>query len=124
VPQLATVLVAALLILTLYWIASRRPQQQLVAEVALLASLLVSPLTWSGYMVFTLPMFARWRWTRLVTASAVVMTIPFWITIWLSGAPPAAKALVYWIRGWGLLLLWGSLFERRLQPDPIKLPGA
>lgn len=124
VPQLGMILIAAFLILTMYWIASRRPQQQMVAEVALLASLLASPLTWSGYMVFTLPMFARWRWTRVMTASAVAMTIPLWMMIWLSGAPPAFKSLVYWVRGWGLVLLWCSLFATPREPGTTELPGA
>ncbi|OQB26394.1 MAG: hypothetical protein BWY10_02139 [Chloroflexi bacterium ADurb.Bin180] len=124
VPQLGVALIAILLILTVYWIMTHRPQRQMVAEVAVLVSLLVSPLTWSGYMVLTLPMFARWRWTRLVTASAVVLTIPFWIIIWLQGAQPVVRVLVYWMRGWGLVLLWCSLFETPRRSESSEQRGA
>jgi hypothetical protein len=74
-PLLGTAASLLLLVAAVGWALLRRPSIRRVSAIALLASLLASPLAWVHYTLFLLPVIC-WTWeqraTRVFVACAIV----------------------------------------------------
>ena len=99
---------------------ARRPGVSVLdlSALAVIAALLVGPVTWAGYTILLLPLYFALRWTPLVAASAVMLCWPVWLLIeakldW--GWHPILVESVY---GAGVLMLL-AVFLRRALAGPV-----
>ncbi len=105
---ISLLLVAGLLLL----VRSRKAQEKKSFEEAsalgIIASLLASPISWTGYTIMLLPIFFSLKeWSPRSLASAAVLTIPFGFVLRLFQASHFGFVVFGWLYGWAiLLLLW------------------
>jgi hypothetical protein len=76
VPWLGYAIIAAVLLYVLFWIRRSRPSMELVCQAALVVSVLASPLGWTMYVPFFLPLYLTQHWDRTRIAAAVLFMIP------------------------------------------------
>lgn len=77
VPWLGSVLAVALVLGLAGLTRRRRPPVGTVSALAIVASLLVSPITWVGYTILLLPVLFRRAWTVPLRLAAVILAVPF-----------------------------------------------
>ncbi|MGQ9681076.1 MAG: glycosyltransferase family 87 protein [Anaerolineae bacterium] len=98
---LAIALVGALAV----WAWRRRPAVGRVSEVALVASLLISPIVWVGYSMLLLPVLFSRPWSSTVRLGAILLVFPVFLGVHLSDRPGYAAAVAGWAYGWAALLI-------------------
>lgn len=104
-PEIGTLLAVGLLAAGTWWCWRRRPDRLTVSALALIAMLLVGPVSWSGYTLFLLPALWERPWSPQLGLGALLLATPFpliwnlslqhWLTFVVVGA--------WWT--WVLLLL-------------------
>lgn len=83
----------------------RRPDVMRVSGLALLASVLASPLGWIHYTLFLLPVLLH-HWRRpSIWAVAALLTIPVPLVLGFFGASALVQSTVGSVYGWALVLL-------------------
>jgi hypothetical protein len=107
--------------------ARDRPRDvETVSSLALVSSLLVGPVTWTGYGILLLPVFFAVRWTWPVVASAALLCVPFFFVIEAGGRGEFARVLAESVYGAAAILLVFSLllprFARRRATRQVLLP--
>jgi hypothetical protein len=104
IPSFGLVLGFLLLIGLAAWAWWRRPDVLTVSALALLASILASPLGWIHYTLFLLPVIVmHWnRWAMRVVALLLIVPVPFIID--QLGKPAWAQITIGSIYGWALVL--------------------
>src|SRR5688500_4124058 len=108
---LSVVAVAALLIVSTSKKSNNLESSERISALGILASLLASPISWTGYTILLLPVFfSRRKWTFPVIISAAILSIPFAIVLQLFQTSFINFVLFGWLYGWAILLLLGSLF--------------
>jgi hypothetical protein len=86
-------------------------QLEYVFALGIIASLLASPISWTGYTILLLPvLFSIKKWGALVTASAFIFSIPFTIVLNQFQNSFLQFIVFGWLYGWGILLLLGGIF--------------
>lgn len=108
VPLLGTALSLLLLAVSACWALTQRRTIQQVSAVALLVSLLASPVAWIHYTLFLLPVICwAWgsRWMHIFVA-LVIVPVPFVVDHMSSG--PLLQLTVGSLYNWALLLLLGA----------------
>ena len=122
---LSGVIVLALLVLA-WSISRRRPAGEpgtleLVSALGILASLLSSPISWTGYTILLLPIFfSLKRWTLPLTLSAVILAVPFQAVLLFFQTSFSAFVLLGWLYGWALLILLGVLVRKAMTTSSIQ----
>jgi hypothetical protein len=104
-------LIVAVLILagTAAWAWWRRPSVPTLSAVAILATLLASPVAWVNYTLFLLPVvFANWRLPGMRWVAAGLMVTVGFITRQL-GQTPEVQLTLGSIHAWSIVLLFGLL---------------
>jgi hypothetical protein len=104
VPLLGTALSLALLGTLALWAFVKSPDRQRVSALALLASLLASPLGWIQYTLFLLPVLLS-HWSRpsiKVVGLLLIVPVPFIID--RLGAPSLTQITTGSVYGWALVL--------------------
>ena len=108
---LSVIIVAALLIFSKWKTSDNMESSERISALGILASLLASPISWTGYTILLLPIFISLKkWTLPVTISAALLSIPFAIVLQLFQTSFVNFVLFGWLYGWAILLLLGSLF--------------
>ena len=103
---LSIIVVISLLILARGKGLAEMDRAEKVSSLGILASLLASPISWTGYTILLLPVFFSLKnWTPLTIASAAILTVPFAIVLQLHQASFVHFVLFGWLYGWALLLL-------------------
>ncbi|HOG48472.1 MAG TPA: glycosyltransferase family 87 protein [Anaerolineae bacterium] len=108
-PWLGTLLAAALVLALAYVLWCRRPNPLAASGVALAASILASPIAWTGYTLLLLPVLFSRRWGRLLGVGAMLLLFPLAL-VW-----PWCEASRIWLivlgsaYGWALLLIMAGL---------------
>lgn len=70
--------VDAILLAALAWLCWHfRPSARTVSDLAIVASLLTSPIAWIGYTILLLPILTGRRWTLLTLVAALLLVMPF-----------------------------------------------
>ena len=123
VEQLGIVLSLTLAGAVLVYMYRRRTSLDLHAinSVGIISSILISPFSWPGYTVLTLPiLLARPRWNWLEKAAAACLVFPYLLILYFFRDSAFHSILFGWLYGWGLLLLLaGTMLEPRShQPEP------
>ena len=118
--------VSAIVILALLILARRKsPEEMTKAEyisgLGIIASLLASPIAWTGYTILLLPIFFSLRkWTLPVAISAVLLAIPFQIVLQFFQTSFVAYVLFGWLYGWAILSLLGSVVRNTIITSSIQ----
>ena len=97
------------------WALTRRASVREISGVALVVSLLASPIAWVNYSLFLLPVLC-WRWSsQLVRIAAAILLIP--VPFVLAELPnPGLRMLTRGsLYNWALLLLLTALVARELR---------
>ncbi len=110
---LSVIAVAALLIFSKLKTSNNVEHSERISALGILASLLASPISWTGYTILLLPIFfSLKKWTFPVTISAAILSIPFAIVLQLFQTSFVNFVLFGWLYGWAiLLLLLGSILN-------------
>jgi len=72
----------------------------------IVGSLLISPFSWAGYTILTLPILlskSRWNWRLILAAGA--LSFPYLLILYLFQQSLFSSVLFGWLYGWGLLLI-------------------
>ena len=77
-----------------------------INTLGIVGSLLVSPFSWAGYTMLTLPIFfSRSNWSWQYRLSAAIFSFPYVLILYFFHKSPFNFVLFGWIYGWGLLLI-------------------
>ena len=72
----------------------------------IVGSLLISPFSWAGYTILTLPiLFSRRRWNWWHLLAAIALSFPYLLILYLFQQSLFSSILFGWLYGWGLLLI-------------------
>jgi glycosyl transferase family 87 len=81
-----------------------------INTLGLVGSLLISPFSWVGYTIMTLPIFfsrPKWSWPYLL--SAALLSFPYMLILYFFQKSFFNLVLFGWLYGWGLLLILAGL---------------
>jgi hypothetical protein len=104
--MLSVIAVVALLILSRGKPPEEMGRPEYVSTLGIIASLLASPISWTGYTILLLPVFfsiKKWSWP--VVASAALLSVPFAIVLQLFQRSFATYIVFGWFYGWAILCL-------------------
>jgi hypothetical protein len=72
----------------------------------IVGSLLISPFSWAGYTILTLPiLLSKPRWNRWHLLAAIALSFPYLLILYLFQQSLFSSILFGWLYGWGLLLI-------------------
>ena len=118
---LSAVLVLILLILSKWKISNNVERPERISTLGILASILASPISWPGYTILILPVFfSLKKWSKLVTISAAILSIPFAIVLQLHQTSFENFVIFGWLYGWGILLLLGDAVTNSMTTRSIQ----
>lgn len=81
-----------------------------ISALGILASLLASPIAWTGYTILLLPaFFSLKKWPPLVSVAATILSIPFATVLQLWQDSFINFVVFGWLYGWALLCLVAEL---------------
>jgi len=107
---ISIILVFALLALSRLKSQNHMERPEYISALGIIASLLASPISWTGYTILLLPIyFSLKKWTWPVIASAVILSIPFAIVLQLFQNSFLNFVILGWLYGWGIILLLGVI---------------
>jgi hypothetical protein len=98
-----------------------RPSARDASAVAILVALLVGPLTWTGYLLFGLPLLLSRRWRGWELAAAATFSVPTWLTLALDdqlGWLPWAE-----VQTFGLVVLLGLVVRDVMSREAVTPRG-
>ena len=101
-------------------------QLEYISALGIIASLLASPISWTGYTILLLPvLFSIRKWEAPVIGSAFIFSIPFGIVLNQFQNSFWQFVVFGWLYGWGILLLLGGVFliSRHEQHDDEDQPN-
>jgi hypothetical protein len=114
-------LVVILLILSKRKISNHMEKSEYVSALGIMASLLASPISWTGYTMLLLPIFfSLKKWTIPAIVSAAILAIPFAIVLQLFQTSFVNFVLFGWLYGWGLILLVGDVVAKTIMTSSIQ----
>jgi Glycosyltransferase family 87 len=118
---ISIILVLVLLALSRLKSPKDMERTEYISALGIIASLLASPISWTGYTLLLLPIyFSLKRWTLPVIASAVILSIPFAIVLRLFQNSFINFVLLGWLYGWGILLLLGYVVRNTMMTKSIQ----
>jgi alpha-1,2-mannosyltransferase len=115
------VVLSIILALAGVYIAFRsRSDIRIINSLGIILSLLVSPIAWTGYTIFALPIFlAKDRWSTTDKISATLFLIPIWVVLGIASISQMTFHVFGWVYGWGLLFLLAGVFIDYTKPGTI-----
>jgi len=118
---ISIILVVTLLILSKLTRANNMEKHQFVSTLGIIASLLASPISWTGYTILLLPIFfSLKKWTIPAIVSAAILSIPFAIILQLFQTSFVNFVLFGWLYGWGLILLLADVVANTMMTRSIQ----
>jgi hypothetical protein len=104
-PLLAVLLAGGLALIAVRRVAS-------IAELSALGicgTLLLGPVTWVGYSILLLPVFAWLRWNRMTVLAAAALCVPYWAVLQLGDVDSLSRQAGESVYAIALLLLLTQL---------------
>ena len=112
---ISIILVLILLILSKRKSSDNMEKPEYVSALGIIASLLASPISWTGYTILLLPIFfSLKKWTVPAILSAAILSIPFAIVLQLFQTSFVNFVLFGWLYGWGILSLLAALVKNSM----------
>jgi hypothetical protein len=90
----------------LYFARRRNFSLNKINTLGIVGPLLISPFSWTGYTIMTLPIFfskSNWSWQYKFSAS--LLAFPYALILYFFQKSLFHSALFGWLYGWGLLLI-------------------
>ena len=117
-----SILVVAALLACAKW---RKPESmesvEYLSALGIIASLLASPIAWTGYTILLLPIFfSLKRWSYPVLFSAIVLAIPFQIVLQVFQNSFSSFVIFGWLYGWAILALLGMVVRNTMMTSSIQ----
>jgi hypothetical protein len=95
---------------SLYFAYFRKLPVNKLNALGILGSLLISPFSWVGYTILTLPIFfSRSRWSWQYKLSAALLSFPYVLILFFFQKSLLHSVLFGWLYGWGLVLIVADL---------------
>jgi hypothetical protein len=110
IPLLGWTISLLFLSFSLYFAYRNKGAFQRIHALGIVGSILLSPLSWVGYSMLTLPIFfskAHWNWYLNVAAG--LLAFPYVITLYFFQNSLFHSVLFGWLYGWGLVFLLAGL---------------
>ena len=86
-----------------------------VSALGIIASLLASPISWTGYTILLLPIFfSLKKWTVPAMVSAAILTVPFQLVLQFFQTSFVSFVIFGWFYGWGILSLLAALVKNSM----------
>jgi hypothetical protein len=118
---ISVLVVLALLACARWREATSLDRVEYISALGVIASLLASPIAWTGYTILLLPIFfSLKRWSIPVIFSAIVLAIPFQIVLQLFQTSFASFVVFGWLYGWAILSLLGMLVRNTMMTRSIQ----
>lgn len=111
---------SAILVIVLLVLLKRSEANDLAASeptsaLGILASILASPIAWTGYTILLLPIFfSLRRWSLAVWVSAAILAVPFAIVLQLHQSSFLNFVVFGWLYGWGILALLAGVVRNTI----------
>ena len=117
-----SVLVVLALLVCVRW---RKPKSmetvEYICALGIIASLLASPIAWTGYTMLLLPIFfSLKRWSFPAIFSAIILAIPFQVVLQLFQTSFTGFVIFGWLYGWAILLLLGMVVRNTMMTRSIQ----
>jgi hypothetical protein len=117
----SVIIVVTLLILAMRKTTTKMNHSEYVSALGIIASLLASPISWTGYTILLLPIFFSLRkWTLPVILSAAILAIPFQLVLQFFQSSFANFVIWGWLYGWGLIALLGGVVRNTMMTSSIQ----
>ncbi len=118
---LSILLVFVLLALTRREITKDMEKFEQASALGLIASLLASPISWTGYTLLLLPIFFSLRqWTFPVKLSAAILSVPIGFVLQTFYTSFINFVLFGWLYGWAILLLLSVVVTKTIETRSIQ----
>ena len=109
--QVGVGLSVLLMIIFGFLIWRKRPSALITSALALVATLLVSPIAWVGYTILLLPVFLEHDWTPTVRMAAALLVVPVPVILMLTFIDNAAMFLWSGLYALALALLFAAILR-------------
>ena len=77
-----------------------------INSLGIVSSILITPFSWPGYTILTLPIFfSRQHWNTLDKLAAACLVFPYLLILYFFRASLLNSVFFGWMYGWGLLLI-------------------
>src|SRR5687768_6517569 len=94
----------------LYLVYHHRFSLSKTNALGIVGSLLISPFSWVGYTILTLPIFfSRQNWSWHFKLAAAILAFPYLLILYFFQKSLFNSVLFGWMYGWGLLLILSGL---------------
>ena len=118
---LSVVFILALLILSKQKSPESMTGSEYSSALGIMASLLASPISWTGYTILLLPVFfGLKKWTPPVAIGAIILAIPFQIILQFFQTSFVSYVIFGWFYGWGILSLLGAVVKNTIMTSSIQ----
>jgi hypothetical protein len=118
---ISVILVLILLVFSKRKSSNNMEKTEYVSALGIIASLLASPISWTGYTILLLPIyFSLKKWTVPAMVSAAILSIPFAVVLQLFQSSFVNFVLFGWLYGWGILLLLGDVVAKTMMTRSIQ----
>jgi len=118
---ISILLVLILLILSRLKTSNNMEKSEYVSALGIIASLLASPISWTGYTILLLPIFfSLKKWAVPAIVSAAILSIPFAIVLQLFQTSFVNFVLFGWLYGWGILLVLVALIQNAAMTSGVQ----
>jgi alpha-1,2-mannosyltransferase len=119
---ISIILVLILLIWSKLKISSSIEKPEYVCALGIIASLLASPISWTGYTILLLPIFfSLKKWTVPAMISAAILSVPFQLVLQFFQTSFLNFVLFGWFYGWGILFLLAALTMNTTQTPSMQV---
>jgi hypothetical protein len=119
---LSIILVLILLIWSKFKISNNMEKSEYVSALGIMASLLASPISWTGYTILLLPIFfSLKKWTVPAMISAAILSVPFQLVLQFFQTSFFNFVLFGWFYGWGILFLLGAAVKNTMMTSSMQM---
>jgi hypothetical protein len=119
---LAALLSTFLVVFLIFWTRKSYLPLRDISALAVVGSLLASPITWSGYSLLLLPIILERRWNLALKTSSFLLSTPVFIIFGAADYSRINRIIFGWWYGWALLLVLAALLrETTFSHEPSRL---
>jgi hypothetical protein len=112
---ISLIVVLVLMVFSRLWSSKSLERFEYTSALGIMASLLASPISWTGYTILLLPIFfGLKKWSLAVILAAILLAIPFQIVLQFFQRSFTNFVVFGWLYGWGILLLLGDLVAKNI----------
>ena len=104
-PEIGYIISLLLLIFLIFLIRKKKTSILKTSELGVIATLLASPITWTGYTILVLPILFRPKWNRYHRIAGIILSVPIALVLILSITSKVSYVIIGGFYMWALLLI-------------------